>query len=137
MEVQAEIHFVPSKDKPLSKSTCRLINPRDGRMNSVRQARRSKDQQKLAEQIEVFDDQGAPVIHKVENSFLLMRRSIRNINIPPTPHPRANPGQSIEYPQSLNGHRLKGKALKNEQQFLSSKNIVKETFVIRYKTRFG
>lgn len=69
MEVQAEIHSLPSERKSLLQSNSQSTIPYDRIVNSMRQARKNRDLLKLAEQIEVLDDQGAlrPEIHKVVN----------------------------------------------------------------------
>ncbi|CAH3038379.1 unnamed protein product [Porites lobata] len=66
MEVQAEIHSLPSERKSLLQSTSHSTIPYDRIVNSMRQARKNRDLLKLAEQIEVLDDQGAlrPEIRK-------------------------------------------------------------------------
>ena len=66
MEVQAEIYSLPSERKSLLQSTSHSTIRYDRIVNSMRQARKNRDLLKLAEQIEVLDDQGAE-IHKVEN----------------------------------------------------------------------
>ena len=74
MEVQAEIHSLPSERKSLLQSTSHSTIPYDRIVNSMRQARKNRDLQKLAEQIEVLDDQGAlrSEIHKVENHCMAL-----------------------------------------------------------------
>ena len=69
MEVQTEIHSLPSERKSLLQSNSHSTIPYDRIVNSMRQARKNRDLLKLAEQIEVLDDQGAlrPEIHKVVN----------------------------------------------------------------------
>lgn len=69
MEVQAEIHSLPSGRKSLLQSTSHSTIRYDRIVNSMRQARKNRDLLKLAEQIELLDDQEAlrPEIHKVEN----------------------------------------------------------------------
>lgn len=70
MEVQAEIHSLPSERKSLLQSTSHLTIPYDRIVNSMRQARENRDLLKLAEQIEVLDDQGALTpLHKVRKSL--------------------------------------------------------------------
>ena len=74
MEEQAEIHSLPSERKSLLQSTSHSTIPYDRIVNSMRQARKNRDLLKLAEQIEVLDDQGAlrPEIHKVENHCMAL-----------------------------------------------------------------
>ena len=70
MEVQAEIHSLPSERKSLLQSTSHLTIPYDRIVNSMRQARENRVLLKLAEQIEVLDDQGAlTLLHKVRKSL--------------------------------------------------------------------
>ena len=70
MEVQAEIHSLPSERKSLLQSTSHLTIPYDRIVNSMRQARENRDLLKLAEQIEVLDDQGALTpLQKVRKSI--------------------------------------------------------------------
>ena len=72
MEVQAEIYSLPSERKSLLHSTSHSTIPYDRIVNSMRQARKNRDLLKLAEQIEVLDDQEAlrPEIDKVENHYM-------------------------------------------------------------------
>ena len=74
MEVQAEFHSLPSEKKSLLQPNSHSTIPYDRIVNSMRQARKNRDLLKLAEQIEVLDDQGAlrPEIHKVENHCMAL-----------------------------------------------------------------
>lgn len=68
MEVQGEIHFVPTKNCPLSLSSFHLLKPhnRNARV-TLAQVGSHREYLKLAEQIEILEDQGAvqPAIRKV------------------------------------------------------------------------